>query len=1335
MSPQEQINQNELVSCIMPTANRRSFVPLAIQYFLAQNYPNKELIILDDGDDNISDLIPDHPLIHYYREPKGRTLGEKRNRLCELANGKLIAHWDDDDWYSSNRLTYQLVELLSNHADVCGVSHLLFYDHNSHKAWKYTYPKSTHKWLSGASLVYKKKFWQKNKFSNLTVGEDAKFIWQANQENILDLKDSSFIVASVHKGNSSPRHTNGTYWNSCSVESVEELIGEAIAKLDSLGKVRSKNTRNAFNSKIETVENGAREIVPLVDSRVATEGVSAIVVHGGAERLPNLAGTIANLKQLQMINQIIIVDVGDKPFAYEVGARWCTDYVYSPSEGLFNRARAINIGCGLARNNLLLWCDNDLLFSTSFIENAVTELLTQKLDFLIPYSQISYLSKDDSLAVIAGTKGPIDCKPLVVLNSGRGGAVDGGVGLVRANFVKRYGAMCEDFRGWGGEDNAWTHKVSVLGRFGVTKSKNQTAFHLYHSGSGGLGGDPWQRNPKHYDNNLALLQEILKYRNQDAYLDRYPAPKYYTCPWSYSKKILIVGQSDNSNLAEQQRLLVSSLAETYGIVPRVIGPQQIHKTLYDDDKCADAIVAIGKSTSLTLLNDERLKAWWDRIIVLLEQGIRDVSKDREVLSRAAINMTAEPGEHASLRVKEFNIWHVPWATSVNSSMLVAPPLVQPLSLVFASQKLDLKGDNLEHSIVKNTEKQIPVWMYWEGDRPDWIQKCEQTVLANADDVRIIGPKEFDQLWDRDRDINLTRLHVVQRADYIRAFLLARYGGLWIDSDCIVMKPLAPVLHMLKTCEFVAHKERKGWYCNDFMGAPPDSRIAKAIYKMICQQLRTNKEIGWTALGCEVVTAVLGDTEAPWQELSCELVQPICWSNPGPYFKVATPEEHKLNLDNHAYCYMLSNQEAIKYSAKHPGHDLMNEGTFFRYLIDDSLRTDSVVSYQKSAVEHIPFFLDAMASIAPTSVLDIGVDSGRWALLFREVHRRLSISSTQSASDLRINGIMIEPAKPQKIHKLLYDSVVTTNIDRLEYLLVDNWGLVIISDELEELPKDLYLDLFNRVIEVADYVLLGRWLQEQSITSVDINSRYWRFNDLIDSNVVRHTLCHQNRGVAYGAFLFSRHDPLGLKPKSPIKSVFARMINECSKLKMESVSGPGSSLVQTNEIRQRLPHLLQNIQANSLLDAPCGDFHWMSHTNLGIEKYTGVDILDDLIKANQQQYGRNSRNFLCLDLTRDKLPRADVIFCRDCLVHFSFSDIQRTLANFKRSGAIYLLTTTFTHRTSNTDIVTGDWQPFNFELAPFWFPPPIKIVIEKCTENDGKFSDKSLGLWRFSDLTI
>ena len=102
-------------------------------------------------------------------------------------------------------------------------------------------------------------------------------------------------------------------------------------------------------------------------------------------------------------------------------------------------------------------------------------------------------------------------------------------------------------------------------------------------------------------------------------------------------------------------------------------------------------------------------------------------------------------------------------------------------------------------------------------------------------------------------------------------------------------------------------------------------------------------------------------------------------------------------------------------------------------------------------------------------------------------------------------------------------------------------------------------------------------------------------------------------------------------------------------------------------------------------------------------------------------------------TRDPLPRADVLLCRDALVHLSFADIRRVLRNVRASGTAYLLTTTFPGHAVNEDIVSGDWRLLNLEHAPFAFPPPRALIVEGCTEGSGRFADKSLALWRVEDL--
>lgn len=186
---------------------------------------------------------------------------------------------------------------------------------------------------------------------------------------------------------------------------------------------------------------------------------------------------------------------------------------------------------------------------------------------------------------------------------------------------------------------------------------------------------------------------------------------------------------------------------------------------------------------------------------------------------------------------------------------------------------------------------------------------------------------------------------------------------------------------------------------------------------------------------------------------------------------------------------------------------------------------------------------------------------------------------------------------------------------------------------------------------------------------------------------------------------------------------------------DSVSGEGSSRDQTHRIEAAIPALVSELGIEVLLDVPCGDFGWMRHAELGACRYIGGDIVPELVERNEERYGRQGRTFIVLDLTSDPLPRAGLILCRDCLVHLSYSDIFRALENVAASGAEYLLTTTFPACPENEDIATGDWRLLNLELPPFNFPPPSRLINEGCTEGDGRFRDKSLGLWRVADLHL
>lgn len=192
-------------------------------------------------------------------------------------------------------------------------------------------------------------------------------------------------------------------------------------------------------------------------------------------------------------------------------------------------------------------------------------------------------------------------------------------------------------------------------------------------------------------------------------------------------------------------------------------------------------------------------------------------------------------------------------------------------------------------------------------------------------------------------------------------------------------------------------------------------------------------------------------------------------------------------------------------------------------------------------------------------------------------------------------------------------------------------------------------------------------------------------------------------------------------------VFTRIYDANLWADPESRSGRGSTLARTEAIRRELPALLRDLGVGTLLDAACGDFNWMSRIDLGGIGYVGVDVVAVLVAENRRRCGGEGREFVLADITRDPLPRADAVLCRDCLIHLSLDAARAALANFKRSGARHLLATTHTDVRRNIDIENGSWRSLNLQLPPFDFPPPARLVVED------EAAGKCLGVWALAEL--
>lgn len=124
---------------------------------------------------------------------------------------------------------------------------------------------------------------------------------------------------------------------------------------------------------------------------------------------------------------------------------------------------------------------------------------------------------------------------------------------------------------------------------------------------------------------------------------------------------------------------------------------------------------------------------------------------------------------------------------------------------------------IQHAQTQPTEDKPYLWVYWENvNRPAMpavISLCRKTVLKHCKDsfnVVELDDKNIytylPQLQQLESNLNLGRLKIAQKVDFYRIYLLKEHGGVYLDSDMIVMRDLQEIANKLKQYDYIGFGE-------------------------------------------------------------------------------------------------------------------------------------------------------------------------------------------------------------------------------------------------------------------------------------------------------------------------------------------------------------------------------------------------------------------------------------------------------------------------------------------------------------------------------------------------
>ena len=220
------------VSIITITKDRRTFIPLAKYCFLAQSYPESKLewVIVDDGTDQIKDMVSDLPNVTYVlceEREGGWTIGAKRNLGVERAKHDILVMMDDDDVYPNNSLVTRVAMLLAGPTPKgCVFSTTIpCYDIHETKSFMNVPPSilAQADRVSEATLCFTREFWTTKQFPDQQIAEAGAFI-RGREQMCREVSPQDVIVSLTHRKTTSSRKAPPGEANGCHYGFADELF-------------------------------------------------------------------------------------------------------------------------------------------------------------------------------------------------------------------------------------------------------------------------------------------------------------------------------------------------------------------------------------------------------------------------------------------------------------------------------------------------------------------------------------------------------------------------------------------------------------------------------------------------------------------------------------------------------------------------------------------------------------------------------------------------------------------------------------------------------------------------------------------------------------------------------------------------------------------------------------------------------------------------------------------------------------------------------------------------------------------------------------------------------
>jgi mannosyltransferase OCH1-like enzyme/glycosyltransferase involved in cell wall biosynthesis len=411
-----------LVSAMMVTGSRPEMAKRSVRCFLNQTYREKELVILDDGEDlrleNFVQGLDDRRVRFYRMQAEGKTLGDLRNLALERSHGKFVAQWDDDDLSDPQRLEIQMAALLIHRVDACLLQRqMIWYPHMQRLAIS-----NIREW-EGSFICRKSKM---PAYPSLRKGEDTPVIEQIAAGRYLWLDYPQLYIYIFHGKNTFDAIHFGGFWKAATQIFEGDAYRSRLAELSRRMAIDLSMEEDAgqlnehMQGETSAFQSGVSAGIaaqPLATRKVARQEPAGevmtpkvLILIPVKDAVKHLPLCLSNLRSLTFPHARISLgfvesDSQDetytwlseklpdlqrefrrtvllkRDYGYRItGSRWAADKQRRRRE-ILARSRNYLLSCALQDEDWVLWLDADV---AHYPENVIESLLAHGKEIAVP---------------------------------------------------------------------------------------------------------------------------------------------------------------------------------------------------------------------------------------------------------------------------------------------------------------------------------------------------------------------------------------------------------------------------------------------------------------------------------------------------------------------------------------------------------------------------------------------------------------------------------------------------------------------------------------------------------------------------------------------------------------------------------------------------------------------------------------------------------------------------------------------------------------------------------------------------------------------------------------